>query len=152
YRLVYCDGAEFLIDGAGRRMWVNWPDSLTQADVGSYLLGPVFGFVLRIRGVPCLHASAVSIGDAVIAFSGPSGDGKTTLATAFARLGFPVVSDDILALEQRGSTIWAKPGCPRLRLWSTSIAVLTTLPSHLPDLPMPPSHRRHYLDVTRDGY
>ena len=51
-------------------------------------LGPVFAFVLRLRGAVTFHASAVRIGDAV-AFLGPQGAGKSTTAAALALRGCP---------------------------------------------------------------
>ncbi len=84
FRLVYCDGTEFIVDGLGKKIRATWPDPLTLEDTTTYLLGPVLGFVLRLRGVTALHASAVAIGKQAIAFLGPAGAGKSTIAARFA--------------------------------------------------------------------
>src|SRR5437667_6959953 len=94
--LIYEDGTEFVIDNEGRHIWTVWPDSLTLEDMATYLLGPVFGFLLRLRGVLCLHASGVVVQGGGVAILGPPGAGKSTIAAAFADLGYAVLTDDVL--------------------------------------------------------
>src|SRR5215469_12061521 len=57
YVLLYGDGTKFVIDADGSRVWASWIGESTLEDTLTYLLGPVLGFVLRLRGVTCLHAS-----------------------------------------------------------------------------------------------
>src|SRR5205085_2000132 len=54
FRLAYADSTTFLVDRAGTRIWSTWPDTLTLEDTAVYLLGPIIGFALRLRGVTCL--------------------------------------------------------------------------------------------------
>src|SRR5262245_447930 len=51
HRLRYRDGTEFLIDENAARVAVTWLDPLTAEDAAVYLLGPVLGFVMRLRGI-----------------------------------------------------------------------------------------------------
>src|SRR5689334_16113341 len=90
YRFLYSDQTEFLVNKDGTEVWGKWPESLTLEDAATYLLGPVMGFVLLLRGIVCLHASAVIIGDQAIALLGPAGSGKSTTAAAFSKLGYTV--------------------------------------------------------------
>jgi len=92
------------------------------------------GFVLRLRGITCLHASAVAVGGRAIALLGPAGAGKSTTAAAFARLGHFTLSDDIVALEDRGDAFLAQPGHPRLCLWPESVRALYGSADALPRL------------------
>lgn len=115
-RLAYCDGTQFWVDSAGTALWAVWPDSSSLENTASYLLGPVFGILLRLRGTICLHASAVSIGDRSIAFIGPQGAGKSTTAAAFVRLGYAAISDDIVALVEAGSKFGVIPSYPHIAL------------------------------------
>ncbi len=55
--------------------------------------------VLALRGVAVLHASSVLVRDEVLAFVGPSGVGKTTLAGALVRRGLEAVGRDLLVLD-----------------------------------------------------
>src|ERR1044072_1939891 len=63
HRFRYHDGTEFLIDRTASRVEVHWEQPLTDADAAVYLLGPVLGFVVRLRGGVPLHASAVMVGE-----------------------------------------------------------------------------------------
>src|SRR5438067_1168591 len=49
--LTYGDNTAFLIDRAGTEIWSTWPDTLSVEDTAVYLLGPVIGLALRLRGV-----------------------------------------------------------------------------------------------------
>ncbi len=136
--LRYCDGAHFAIELQGNEVFVEWPDSLTIEDVAPYLIGPVLGVVLRLRGMVPLHASAVAIGEHAIALAGPAGAGKSTTAAAFARCGYPVISDDVVALQEEASRFVVPPGYPRVNLWMESVHAILgdggTLPRICPTL------------------
>ena len=107
FRLRYSDGVEFGVDRRGTRVWASGPEGTLPEYLAVYLLGPVMGFVLRLRGITCLHASAVMVDNRALAFLGPPGAGKSTLAAAFALSGHPVLSDDVLPLTRSG---WTVPG------------------------------------------
>jgi len=123
-RIEFDEGAQFWLDRSARQVWSVWQAPLTVDDVASYLLGPVFGFFLRLRGVLCLHASAISVGDRAVAFVGPPGAGKSTMAAAFASRGFPAISDDIVGLIERGVAFLALPAYPYLSLWPDSVGAI----------------------------
>ncbi len=74
--------------------------------------GLVLAFVLTMAGECVLHASAVEVqgaggapGDAV-AFAGPSGTGKSTLAASACMAGAPFIADDLLRVHPGPSTRW----------------------------------------------
>jgi hypothetical protein len=108
-RINYVDGTEFWLDRELETLWAHWPESCSLADTLSYLLGPVLGLVLRLRGIVCLHASAVSVDDRCAAFVGSEGSGKSTTAAAFAQKGFAVLSDDIVGLVEQGDEFQVLP-------------------------------------------
>jgi hypothetical protein len=134
---AYYDGTKFWMDRAGTKLWVTWPENSSVESTALYLLGPVLAIVLRQRGVVCLHASAVVVHDRAIIFAGPEEAGKSTTAAAFARRGFPILSDDVVPLAERDGTFFAFPGSPQLRLWPESVEMLfgpnDSLPRLLPD-------------------
>jgi hypothetical protein len=86
------------MDAACEHLWATWPAHLSVENTLCYVLGPVFGLVLRFRGVICLHASAVALEQCSVVFVGAEGAGKSTTAAALAKRGHPVLSDDIAAL------------------------------------------------------
>lgn len=123
-RLAYFDGTQFWLDREGSEIWATWPDNLTVEDTATYLLGPVLGLLLRLRGVTCLHASAVAFGETAVAFVGPQGAGKSTAAAALARDGHPVLSDDVVALAERDGVFFVHSAYPYLCLWPETVESL----------------------------
>jgi hypothetical protein len=136
-KMVYSDGTEFWIDGKREHVWAIWSSTSCLENTVSYLLGPVLGLLLRLKGVTCLHASAVAFGDCSVAFLGATGMGKSTTAAAFARLGFAILSDDIVALSESHGDFLVRPGYPRVCLWPESVEMLygsaDALPKILPE-------------------
>jgi hypothetical protein len=143
--LVYSDGTRFVLECRGNEVFGDWPDPLTLEDIAPYLVGPVLGVVLRLRGIFPLHASAVSIGNQAIAFVGPAGAGKSTTAAAFARCGYRVISDDVVALRQEGSRFGILPGYPRVNLWAESVHAIFGSGASLPLIS--PSWDKHFMPL-----
>ncbi|MFN2252914.1 MAG: hypothetical protein ACK2U6_01640 [Candidatus Promineifilaceae bacterium] len=59
-------------------------------------------FAAALQGFLILHASAVRFGDNVLAFIGPSGVGKSTVAKNLAGREFQFVADDLLPVSISG--------------------------------------------------
>ena len=123
-RLEYYDGIQFWLERNGKSLWATWPPEFLLEDAAAYLLGPVFGLLLRLRGVTCLHASAVSIDDGCVLFVGAEGAGKSTTAAAFARRGYAVLSDDVAALVETPKGFQVVPAYPHVYLWQDSVEML----------------------------
>lgn len=123
-RMNYFDGVTFWLDRDGSKVWALWPDTSSLEDAATYFLGPVLGLLLRLRGVTCLHASAVAFRNSAVAFAGPEGAGKSTTAAALARRGHAVISDDIVALLEREGAFFALPAYPYLSLWPESVDIV----------------------------
>ncbi len=150
FKLLYRDGTTFIIDREGTEVWTTWPEPFTLEDTTTYLLGPVFGFILRLRGITCLHASVVAINDQAIAIIGVAGAGKSTTAASFAKMGYPVLTEDVAALDDEGDRFYVRPGYPVIRLWPSSVEMLFGAPDALPL--MTPNWDKRYLDLTREGF
>lgn len=148
YRFCYADRTEFVVDHAGTEVWAEWVEPLTLEDTATYLLGPVMGFVMLLRGVVCLHASAVAIGDEAIALLGPAGSGKSTTAAAFAERGYSVLAEDVVTLDDRGDHFLVRSGYPCIRLWPPAVKALYGSETHLPKLT--PNWDKCYLDLTEN--
>jgi hypothetical protein len=123
-RLAYYDGTQFWMNLKGTELWAQWPTNLTIEDAATYLLGPVLGLLLRLRGVTCLHASAVAVADRALAFVGSEGAGKSTTAALMARKGCAVISDDVVALVERDGSYYVHPAYPYLCLWPDSVTMV----------------------------
>jgi len=130
----YSDEAEFWLNRDYRTLWTHWPGDSSLEDALTYLLGPIMGLLLRLRGVVCLHASVVSIGDRSIVFVGSEGAGKSTTAAAFAQQGFAVLSDDIVALVEREQQFHVLPAYRCVNLWPDSVKLLYGSEGALPQI------------------
>jgi hypothetical protein len=165
-RLSYSDGTQFWFDHSRRNVFAAWPGHLMLENAFPYLLGPVFGLLLRLRGVTCLHASAVAFDDSSVVFVGPEGAGKSTTAAAFAKRGYAVLSDDIVALSCASSKVSADralaeaspapgdgvfrvlPAYPHLCLWQDSVNILYGSEEQLPRLAPDWDKRKLVLGTT----
>lgn len=85
------------------------------------LLDQVLPYVLALRGEVVLHASGSVIDGTGVAFLGPSGMGKSTLATALGQRGHPVLTDDCAVVHWEGDQVLIEPSYPGLRLWPASV-------------------------------
>lgn len=77
--------------------------------------GTLIALLLQLRGTMVLHASGVELDDAVIAFLGHSGMGKSTLAALMCTAGARVVTDDVLPVVPEPVPV-VHPGATELRL------------------------------------
>lgn len=94
---------------------------VSDAEVALFFDGSVHGAIAWLAGLVPLHASAVVQDGGVYAFTGVSGEGKSTLAAALAAAGFATLCDDVLVVDPR--TGLALPGHKRLKLWRDALAL-----------------------------
>jgi len=71
---------------------------VTDADVNLFLVGTAFGILCHQRGLLPLHCSAIDFHGALMAFTGDSGMGKSTLAAGLGLRRHPHVSDDVMVV------------------------------------------------------
>ena len=149
YLLCYAEGTRFLVSSSGCTVDAWWNEPLTDVDAADYLLGGVLAFIARLRGLVPLHASAIVIQKQAILFAGAAGAGKSTIAAAFAVLGFPVLSDDVVVIDEASDEVMAHPSRGRLSLWPDSAASLlsrASLPVHSQ------VYAKRRLDLVEHGY
>jgi hypothetical protein len=149
YLLSYAEGARFLVNASGAEVDAWWDPPLTEVDAADYLLGSVLAFILRLRGAVPLHASAVVIDERAVLFAGSPGAGKSSSAAAFARLGYPVLSDDIVVIADEAGLMMAHPSHGHLSVWPDSARALfaaDSLPQHSA------VYAKHRVDLIERGY
>lgn len=126
------DQREYKVEGSRNRLWLHVPDvarfvvtdgAEIQVDPESgadastirlFLLGSALGGLLYQRGLLLLHGNAVRVDDACAICVGPTGVGKSSLAGAFFKRGFQLLSDDVVPIRTDGVVV---PGFPRIKLW-----------------------------------
>ena len=97
------------------------------------LLGVVMGELLRQRGLLVLHASAVAVGDSIVAFVGGKQWGKSTLAATLCARGHKLMADDVAAIEfSDDARPTVVPAFPHFRMWPDAISSLGLDPEALP--------------------
>lgn len=97
----------------------------THTAIRNWLLGSAFAALLHQRKLLPLHVSAVDTENGVWAFTGKSGEGKSTLAAYLhKRLGYQLFSDDLSAVVTNGSGPLIFAGPKRLKLWEDALAYL----------------------------
>jgi hypothetical protein len=74
------------------------------------LIAQILPFAALLHGLEVFHASAAVLDGHALAFVGPSGAGKTSVALELCRLGADFLADDVLALEIRDGELLAHPG------------------------------------------
>ena len=150
FAFFYGDGVRFVVARSGREVWADWPETYTLEDACTYLKGPVMGYVLRLRGVVSLHASAVAIDEQAIALVGSAGSGKSTTAAAFAQRGLPVIADDVVALAEEAGIFLVQSGYPRVNLWPDSARALFGSEEALPRIT--PNWDKRFLSLGENGF
>lgn|GEM_PF-686989 len=100
------------------RISVSQEATASRADIRWLVVSLGLRLALVQRGGLVFHASAVVIDGSLVAFTGPSGRGKSTLAAACFANGHVHHSDDLVPLLTTASDdrLLVPPGPPRLRV------------------------------------
>jgi hypothetical protein len=136
---VSLDGTRFWLDGVGtfavrdgREIVINPAVPRDDRLLRFNLLGLAMALLLHQRNMVVLHASVVAIQDSAAAFVGHSHSGKSTTAAALHRRGYPMITDDIAAIdvETAGRPI-VHPAFPLMRLWPEAAVSVGLAPDAL---------------------
>lgn len=123
--LLRIEGVARYLVTAGRRILVQPEESADETDVRVFLRGAAFSALMHQRHDLVLHGSAIQVNGGCAAFLGESGAGKSTLALAFARRGYPILTDDLAVVRAgRDGRLEMQPGYPQAKLWLDSLATL----------------------------
>ncbi|MEP0189060.1 MAG: hypothetical protein ABJP70_04735 [Erythrobacter sp.] len=120
YFLRFLEEADFEI--CGETLDVRgWPaleaDAATARNLFENSIEPL---IANHRGGMFLHGAAVRINGTAIAFLGLSRSGKTTLAGAFAKAGFPFLTEDAIDLRREAESYILQPRRSGVRLFGDS--------------------------------
>lgn len=86
----------------------------------SFLFGTALSYVLIEHGIEPLHGTAVCSGNKAVVLMGACGRGKSTLAAAFLKQGFSLLTDDVLVLKRKCEEWIVQPSLGRLKLFPDS--------------------------------
>ena len=153
-RLHYEDephAVDFVIGPEGRKIWITWSEGAPFHDINTLLQGPILGRTLRMRGVQVLHAGALAVGDRAFCLVGNKGAGKSTTTTAFGRLGYPVLTDDLAALDLTDEGVFVHPGLTRVRLRADAMEGLDGDADLTPIWSKDYPNQKYYLDLADEA-
>ncbi len=111
-----------------------------------FLQTNVLSFSLLKLGIEVFHASAVAFREKAVAFLGESGYGKSTTAAAFLKKGYPLLTDDLLAIHKNGQRFEVRPGVPQIKLWPKAARALA--PGSRPSDKMSPAADKWILPLS----
>jgi hypothetical protein len=124
FLLRFLRTADFRVSGDGREIvCIRRSSRASSTTVRHLLLDQVLPVVLNLRGQEAIHATAVLVAGAGVAFLGPTGSGKSTLAASFMLAGYRALGDDCMALLAN-DLVRVIPAYPGFRLWKDSAGAL----------------------------
>jgi hypothetical protein len=138
---------EFIVSPDGRSVACLVLERATVESFQAYLLGHVLSYALVKQGYEPLHATAVAIEGAAVAFLGASGQGKSTLAAAFLQAGHRILTDDLLLVRDVGGVLCGWPGPPRIKLFPH--VAERFLPKQISAKPMNPDTTKLMIPLER---
>lgn len=134
YLLRFPESADFAIDLDRQVVTCTPAPDMADENIADLYFNQVLPLLMVRDGNTVLHASGVAIGGRAIGFIGPTGRGKSTLAAAFARAGYPFLTDDGLILDGVDAGYVVRPRRPILRLCADSEAAILDRGTRLPDV------------------
>ncbi|MBO1512376.1 aldolase [Metabacillus bambusae] len=112
--------AIYLVEN-GKKITFSSYNNANEDQIRLYLLGTCMGAILMQRKILPLHGSAIELNGKAYAIVGDSGAGKSTLASAFLRLGYQLISDDVIPITIKKGIPIVTPAYPQQKLWLESL-------------------------------
>lgn len=134
YLLRFPDCADFAIDLDLQIVRCTPAPDMAEENIADLYFNQILPLLMGYAGDPVLHASGIAIDGVAVGFIGPTGRGKSTLAAAFARAGFPFLTDDGLILDPSDTGYCVRPRRPILRLCADSEAAILDRHAPLPEV------------------
>jgi hypothetical protein len=128
YHLRFFECGDFIVSADLDAVEIRSAQTDQSAILPVLMAGTVTSFLLTLRGSTVLHASGVELDGRALAFVGPSGQGKTTLATLVALHGARLLTDDVLTVDP-GPPVTCLGGATELRLREAAASLADTAPA-----------------------
>lgn len=149
FKLEEIKELNFIVDESTENLLIHHHETMLESDIESHFVGPVLSFILRLRGVVCLHSSVVGLDGKAIAFPGHATAGKSTIAAGMADAGAEILADDIAVLCPKDGAFFVQSGYSKIRLRPQAAAFLT---NNTESLPMVYSYREsRYASLENTG-
>ena len=122
--LQFDGGGTFTLSSDGGVITVHLHDGGLTDTVAHLLIDQVLPLALGHRGRLVIHGSGVMLEGRAVAFVGPGGAGKSTLAGSLGRHGGIVIADDALVINALAESIVVEPAYPAIRVWPDVLDML----------------------------
>lgn len=131
---------------SGKEILIQANESVNHEDIRQPILGTIMAMILQQRGNIALHGSAVLMNKEVTIFVGNKGEGKSTLAAWLNKQGYPLLSDDICAMDyEKDQAISIRPAFPKIKLRPDILQHLGEEPEQYPAVH--PQVNKHIRDL-----
>ncbi|MEZ4701070.1 MAG: hypothetical protein R2834_12110 [Rhodothermales bacterium] len=132
---IYWDGFGAVRIAGGTDIVIDRAPGIDEGFYRQVVQNMAVGVALHQRGTLTLHGSAVALAGGAVGFVGWKGAGKSTATSALFARGYPLVTDDVMAIDTAPATPRVMPGVPSMKLWPESVqAALDEDPATLPAL------------------
>lgn len=125
YLVRFPEQADFEIAGEPFAVSCTLVPGEPQATAHTLFQNSIRPIIGNHQGELNLHGSAVAIDNFAVAFLGQSRRGKTTLAGAFAKAGYPYLTEDVLQVQSAGGNFLLVPHKTDLRVFPDSASFLS---------------------------
>jgi hypothetical protein len=115
-RFWFRDVGAFVIKN-GRQIVVIPENGVEHSLLRLYIQGMMMAVVLHQRGMCVLHASVIEVDGSAVAFLGPVGFGKSSIAAAMYTRGHRVLADDNAAVDFQSGVPMIRTAFPSLKLF-----------------------------------
>ena len=129
--LLHMPGIAHYFARNGEEIIVEPETGSLAAEVRLFLLGTVWAALMHQRELLVLHASGIRTSLGAVIFIGRSSVGKSSLAAAFYRQGYPVLGDDVMVVKVNDERALAYPGFPQLHVWPDMLYALEVPPAEV---------------------
>ncbi|MCK0127579.1 hypothetical protein [Erythrobacter sp. F6033] len=106
----------FYISENSARIMLRRIGDIPETDAISFLIGPIFGAICRLRAKTCLHAAVLSYNGRAFALTGDKGAGKSTTSAMLLQCGAQLVADDIAVIDQDDGHFQVQRAYPYMRV------------------------------------
>lgn len=116
-RLTYESVGTFLVEDGDQILCDPDTDDIADQKIFRRIVeNQILAVLLLQRELLVLHGSAVVVNGEAVVFLGERTAGKSTTAAAFYKAGYPVLGDDVIAIDVGGDDPRVVPGVPQIRL------------------------------------
>ncbi|MBU1233545.1 MAG: hypothetical protein KKC77_11690 [Proteobacteria bacterium] len=131
---------------SGKEILIHPNEPVNHDNIRQPILGTIMAMALQQRGCIALHGSAVLMDKQVTIFVANKGEGKSTIAAWLNSQGFPLLSDDVCAMDYaNGQDLSIRPAFPKIRLNPDVLQHFGENPDHYPQVH--PKVNKRILDM-----